>query len=268
MPETLPPPLAVVLARAPLDPARALAERGARADADARTLLATDAGVAAIEVHGAPWDDDAGAPGLAPGALHRATEQPHLWPEGAALARAHRAHLRIQLEPAADVEPLAALHAVTDVAVALLAEPEATAIFFPRGEALRDGNVLGGIRAAAREQDALPLQAWTNGRIAAPLPGWRIADVVGLGQLGAPDHEAAFPEDLAPPFEVLGFLYDLAHHLALEGGLYPNGMTLDGPGGRRWMARHVEAPLVEPPRPALRWMPLGLADVPAPFLAP
>ena len=170
------------------------------------------------------------------------------------------------VQPADGDDPRAALLGLGDVARALLAEPNATSLFFPRGEALRDGNVLGGILASAQEQGAVPLQAWTNGRLADPGEGWRIADVVGCGQLGAPDQEAAFPADLAPPFEVLGFLYDLAHHLVAEGGTFEDGLTLDGPGGKRWMARRVLAPLVEPPRPCVRWLPLGLARVPEPLL--
>jgi len=251
---------AVVLALGPLDLASVTAA--------AQAVWAGRGGLGALEVsvHDGPWDDeDPREPGVAPHALERAAAQSHLWPAGAGLARRHRCHARLRAWPTA-VDTLPALRALGDAARAVLAEPNATAVFFPRGEALRDGNVLGGIDAAAREQEAQPLQAWTNGRIADPGDGWRIVDVVGLGQIGAPDQEAAFPVELAPPFEVLGFLYDLAHHLVAEGGTFEDGLTLDGPGGKRWMARRVLAPLVEPERACVRWLPLGLPRVPEALL--
>lgn len=249
-----PPLIAVVLALAPLDEVHV---RAACAEAwDPRH------GELAVDVLDAPWDDDApGEAGVTPFALERAAAQPHLWPPGAGLARRHRAHARLRVTPTSD-DHLPALLALVDAARAVLAEPSATAVFFPRGEAIRDGNVLGAITASALEQGAVPLQAWTNGRLADPGDGWRIADIVGLGQLGAPDQEAAFPVDLAPAFEVLGFLYDLAHHLVSEGGTFEDGLILDGPGGKRWMARRVLAPLVEPERACVRWLPLGLPHVP------
>jgi len=254
-----PPLVAAVLAMGPFDPARARAV--------CAELWDGALGALTLSLHTTPWDDGApSVPGVAPHALERAVAQSHLWPAGAGLARRHRCHACLTVAPADPADPRAALAALGEVARALLAEPAATALFFPRGEALRDGNVLGGILAAAAEQGAVPLQAWTNGRLADPGEGWRIADVVGCGQLGAPDQEAAFPADLAPPFEVLGFLYDLAHHLVAEGGTFEDGLTLDGPGGKRWMARRVLASLVEPPRPCVRWLPLGLPHVPAPLL--
>lgn len=257
-PATRAPLLAVVLALGPLD------TPGARlACADTWDPLLGDL---SVEVRGEPWNDERpDEAGVAPFALERAVAQSHLWPAGAALARRHSVHVRLRATPT-DEDVLPALMALGDATRALLAEPNATAAFFPRGEALRDGNVLGAILASARDQAAVPLQAWTNGRVADPGNGWRIADVVGLGQLGAPDHEAAFPEGLVSPFEVLGFLYDVAHHLVSEGGSFDSGLTLDGPGGKRWMARRVVAPLVEPERPCIRWMPLGLTDVPDVFL--
>jgi hypothetical protein len=253
-----PPLLAVVLALGPLD------ERNVREACAA--VWDPRLGALAVDVRNEPWNDDApGEVGVTPFALERAAAQPHLWPPGAGLARRHRAHTRLRATPVGD-DHLPALMALVAAARAVLAEPSATAVFFPRGEAIRDGNVLGGIISGALEQEAVPLQAWTNGRLADPGDGWRIADIVGLGQLGAPDQEAAFPEGLAQPFEVLGFLYDLAHHLVSEGGTFEDGLTLDGPGGKRWMARRVLAPLVEPERACVRWLPLGLPHVPETLL--
>jgi hypothetical protein len=277
------PLVAVVLAAAPLD--------AARARAAAAAAFGNQLGELRVDVFTTPWPDDApdgGAPegqlpdgddtsgdarhangldvsGLAPFSLERAAAQPHLWPAGAAHARRHRCHARLSVTPREE-DLVAAQLALMAAARALLADPASTAVFFPRGEALRDGQVLGLLTHEAAEQEGLPLQAFTNGRIADPGNGWLVADIVGLGQLGAPDQEAAFPADLAPRFEVLGFLYDLGHHLVTEGGTFEDGITLEGPGGKRWMARRVLAPLVEPPRPCVRWLPLGLAHVPEPFL--
>jgi len=252
------PLVAVILSLAPLDAARVASV--------CAEVWPVELGELTIEARAEPWPDEApGIPGLAPFTLERAVQQPHIWPTGASFARRHRCHVVLTVRTEGEAT-LAALSALGDTARALLAEPDAVAVFFPRGEALRDGHVLGAISAGAREQEAVPLQCWTNGRLADPGEGWRIADTVGLGQLGAPDQEAAFPADLAPPFEVLGFLFDLAHHLVAEGGSYENGLTIDGPGGKRWMARRVLAPFVEPERPCVRWMPLGLPSVPAALL--
>lgn len=249
---------AVVLALGPLD--RAAAESAARAMWDPAL------GTLEVDVRATAWnDEEPGEIGVSPFSLERAAAQAHLWPLGASLARRHRHHARLRVHPRGE-DRMPAMRALTAAARAVLAEPNAAAVFFPSGEALRDGHVLGGITAAADEQGAVPLQAWTNGRIADPGEGWSIVDLVGLGQLGAPDQEAAFPAGLAPPFEVLGFLYDLAHHLVLEGGSFESGLTLDGPGGKRWMARRVTAPLVEPERACVRWLPLGLPHVPEALL--
>ena len=151
-----------------------------------------------------------------------------------------------------------AMEALARASVALLAHPGALCVFFPAGESLRDGNVIGGIRSMAKEQGALPLQIWINGRVAAAGQGVRVADVVGLGQLGQMDQEAVFPDrpDLNP-FEVLGYLFDVTHHLFNEGGDLEEGVVYEGPGGLRWRASLGQTAQIPPARGIVRWIPLS-----------
>ncbi|MEL6715838.1 MAG: hypothetical protein AAFP86_18805, partial [Planctomycetota bacterium] len=168
------------------------------------TLVRAELGAGTLEVSlfGSAWPDEdeeslaeLGGPdaGLFPGALARAGGQDALWPGGARAADAHRAFALLHLtEPKSG--PKLQMEALERTSVALLAHPGALCVFFPAGESLRDGNVIGGIRSMAKEQGALPLQIWINGRVADAGQGVRVADVVGLGQLGQMDQEAVFPD--------------------------------------------------------------------------
>ena len=228
--------------------------------------LDTPAGVVHASTFGAPWPDmdpesleELGGPGagIHPGSLRRAADQSVVWPGGALAAEAHQGFVHLIMAegtgpPQAQVEELERL------ALAMLADPASLCLFFPWGEALRDGHVMGHIRAAAQEQGAVPLQNWVNGRLAQSAEGAVIADLIGLGLVGLPDTEAVFPErpDL-PPYEVLGFLLDIAHHLALEGGALEEGVVYEGPGGLRWRAGLDVESQIEPARQVVRWIPLS-----------
>ncbi|MEM8711613.1 MAG: hypothetical protein AAGG01_11725, partial [Planctomycetota bacterium] len=59
------------------------------------------------------------------------------------------------------------------------------------------------------------------------------------------------------PYEVLGFLFDVAHHLAREGGMLEEGVIYDGPGGLRWRAGLNADAQITPPRKVVRWIPLA-----------
>jgi len=228
-------------------------------------MVATDAGLVRVDVFGAPWPDedeeslaDLGGPaaGLHPGALARAGSQDALWPGGARAARAHGAfcHLRMVEETA---PPKQQMEALERLAVALLALPDGLCVFFPAGESLRDGNIIGKIRHVSKEQGALPLQIWINGRLADAGMGVRVADVVGLTQLGMADAEAVFPDSAGlAPFEVLGFLLDVTHHLAAEGGALEDGVIYEGPGGLRWRAGLGADAQIPPARKIVRWIPV------------
>ncbi|MEM9381805.1 MAG: hypothetical protein AAGB93_17755 [Planctomycetota bacterium] len=228
--------------------------------------LDTPAGVVHASTFGAPWPDEdpeslaelGGVPaGLHPGALERAGDQSALWPGGALAATAHRGFVHLVMAEAVG-GPRSQIEELERLAVALLADPDALCVFFPAGESLRDGHVIGNIRASARQQDATPLQIWVNGRIADVGKGVVVADVVGLGQIGLPDAEAVFPDrrELAP-FEVLGFLLDVAHHLAHEGGALEEGVVYEGPGGLRWRAGLEAEAQIAPARRLVRWIPLS-----------
>lgn len=226
----------------------------------------TAAGVVHASTYGAPWPDgdeeslaELGGPaaGLHPGALLRAAGQDALWPGGELAARAHGAFVHLIMAEATG-GPLAQTEALEHLGVALLSHPDALCVFFPAGEALRDGNIIGKIRHMSKEQDALPLQIWVNGRLADAGMGTRIADLVGLPQVGLSDAEAVVPEGHGlAPFEVLGFLLDVTHHLASEGGALEDGVVYDGPGGLRWRATLGADAQVAPPRKLVRWIPLS-----------
>ena len=224
--------------------------------------------------YAAPWPDtdvdslaELGGPsaGLYPGGLARAGSQDALWRGGEAAARAHRGFVHFAFDESARGTSRDRMEAIERVAVALLAHPDALCVYFAAGEALRDGHIIGQIRATATEQGALPLQLWVNGRIADAGMDTRIADLVGLAQIGLTDCEAVFPvrADLAP-FEVLGFLLDVTHHLVREGGALEDGVVYEGPGGLRWRAGLDADAQIEPPRKVVRWIPLSMSDTEAP----
>jgi hypothetical protein len=228
--------------------------------------LDTLAGVVHASTFGAPWPDmdpesleelgGTGA-GIHPGSLRRAADQSVVWPGGALAAEAHQGFVHLIMAEGTGT-PKAQVEELERLALAMLADPASLCLFFPWGESLRDGHVMGHIRAAAQEQGAVPLQNWVNGRLTRSSEGAVIADLIGLGLVGLPDTEAVFPErpDL-PPYEVLGFLLDIAHHLALEGGALEEGVVYEGPGGLRWRAGLDVDAQIEPPRRVVRWIPLA-----------
>ena len=228
--------------------------------------LDTPAGVVHASTFGASWPDmdpesldelgGTGA-GIYPGSLRRAADQSVVWPGGALAAEAHQGFVHLIMAEGTGT-PQAQVEELERLALAMLADPASLCLFFPWGESLRDGHVMGHIRAAAQEQGAVPLQNWVNGRLAQSSEGAVIADLIGLGLVGLPDTEAVFPErpDL-PPYEVLGFLLDIAHHLALEGGALEEGVVYEGPGGLRWRAGLDVDAQIEPLRRVVRWIPLA-----------
>lgn len=231
----------------------------------------TPAGVVHAATFGAPWPDvdpeslaELGGPtaGLHPGSLQRAADQSVVWPGGALAAEAHQGFVHLIMAEGTGT-PRAQTEELERLALAMLADPASLCVYFPCGESLRDGHVMGHIRAAAAEQEAVPLQNWVNGRLAQSDEGAVIADLIGLELVGLPDTEAVFPEraDL-PPYEVLGFLLDIAHHLALEGGALEEGVIYEGPAGLRWRASLNVESQIEPRRKVVRWIPLAPGEEP------
>lgn len=226
----------------------------------------TDAGVVLATTYGAAWPDSdpeslaelgGAAVGIYPDGLARAGAQDALWPGGERAARAHQGFVHFIMAEATG-GPRAQIEALEKLGVAMMSHPDALCVYFPAGESLRDGNIIGKIRSVSEDQGALPLQIWVNGRLADAGMGTHIADLVGLGQVGLSDAEAVFPvrDDLAA-FEVLGFLLDVTHHLAQEGGELEDGVIYDGPGGLRWRAGLNADAQIDPPRKVVRWIPLS-----------
>ncbi len=224
-------------------------------------------GVVHVQAFGTQWPDDdpeslaelgGVEAGLYPGALMRAGDQNAVWKPAELCVRVHRSFLHLAVVEATG-SPLAQTEELERLSMAFLADPEALCAFFAAGEALRDGNIMGQIRAQAEEQEALPMQTWINGRLADAGMGTHIADVVGLGQIGLADAEAVFPADLkdVSPYEVLGFLFDVAHHLAKEGGALEDGVMYEGPGGIRWRAGLGADAQITPARKVTRWIPIS-----------
>jgi hypothetical protein len=203
-----------------------------------------------------------------PGNLRRAAEQSWRWKGGREIPQQHRAFLRIRSSYIfgagpevrvlpAGYDPLGELAFVTRVAHGLLAHPAALAYFNPNGETLRE-------RAALEERPdgPPPLNVWTNVRLFNLDSGWLAMDTVGMGQLDRPDLEACFPKGSYDPGEVAAFLNNCSLYLFKEGEVIKDGHTVDGPRGERWRAHQVEEALTSPPRPTLRFFPVG-AEPPA-----
>ena len=227
----------------------------------------TPVGVVHVQSFNAQWPDQdpeslaelgGTAAGLYPGALMRAGDQNAVWKPAELCVRVHRSFVNLAVVEATG-SALAQTEQLERLSIAFLADPEALCTFFPAGEALRDGNIMGHIRASAEDQEALPMQIWINGRLADAGMGTHVADVIGLRQIGLSDAEAVFPADLADvsPYEVLGFLFDVAHHLAREGGELEDGVIYEGPGGLRWRAGLGADAQITPARQVTRWIPLS-----------
>jgi hypothetical protein len=232
-----------------------------------------------VDIQNRPWPDHMGDPKAEPmllgawsmghfgpftfpGNLQRAAEQSWGWKAGREIPERHRAFIRIRstyvfgaqdetrLMPD-DYDPLGELVFVTRVARRLLDHPAALAYFNPNGETLRE-------RAALEDRDAAsppPLDVWTNVRLFNPGNGWLLMDTVGMSQLDRQDCEACFPEESNDPGEIDAFLRNVCLYLMEAGDVIKDGHTVDGPRGARWRARHIEEPLVSPPRPTLRLFP-------------
>lgn len=227
-------------------------------------------GVVHVQAFNAQWPDEdpeslaelgGVAAGLYPGALMRAGDQNAVWKPAELCVRVHRSFVHLAVVEATG-SPVAQTEELERLSMAFLADPEGLCAFFPAGEALRDGHIMGQIRGSAEDQQALPMQNWINGRLADAGMGTHVADLVGLRQIGQPDAEAVFPADLADvsPYEVLGFLFDVAHHLAREGGALEDGVIYEGPGGLRWRAGLEADAQITPARKVTRWIPLSPAQ--------
>jgi hypothetical protein len=254
-----------------------------------------------VDVVDAPWPDDMGNPKTPggqtlfaawsmgfmgpmtwPGNLLRATQYAEGFGDKAAAeaSKRHRAFVRVRstyvlgagddakVMPE-DYQARPELEFVTSVAAALAAAPGALCYFNPGGETLYTAAELKKALDEHRQNKLPPLPVWSMGRVsklddAAP---WMFADVVGMEQLDAQDHEACFRRDRHDPAEVMSFLRNTTHYVVENGPVIKDGHTTDGPGGV-WRAMELEEGLLPAPRPVLRWFPEDGSEPPAALSQP
>lgn len=211
---------------------------------------------------GAAWTAGAFGPRAEPGALARAADQASRWPEGSRVAERHGGFVRLRTGSTRTEEgrseggdPQYDLMMLTELAQSVLRLPGALALFVPAGEALRSKADVEAALARKVGMGPPPFELWSNLRAVSLTEEagvhWVLLDVVGLGQLGLPDHEAIFAEGKEQPAAVESLLRGACLQL-LEGKKVPS-LAPDG-SGRRWCAAQARS-IVAPPRTVLRWLP-------------
>jgi hypothetical protein len=254
-----------------------------------------------VDVVDAPWPDDMGDPRSPggqslfaawsmgfmgpmtwPGNLLRAIQYTEAFGDKAAAdgAKRHRAFVRIRstyvlgAEDDAKVMPddyqaRPELEFVTSVAAAVAAAPGACCYFNPGGETLFTPEGLRSTTEECRRSKLPPLPVWSMARLSKidDAPPWMLADVIGMEQLDAQDHEACFRRDRHDAAEVMSFLRNTTNYVLDNGPVIKDGHTTDGPGGV-WRAMELEEGLLPAPRPVLRWFPEDDSDPPAALSQP
>lgn len=230
----------------------------------------------------AAWGTGQFGPFCFPGSLSRACQYCLQWREGAALAAAHKAFVRIRITYSLDapddqvnvpknpmlVEETEMLIAVAE---AILEHKSAICYFNPNGE------VLAPLAQVAQmcehfSKNSAPAVTMLSNRRVVKFEGsdWLLMDTVGLGQLDITDLEACFTEEYDLN-EVAMFLVNTALHIAKLGPVIKDGYTMTGPKGMLFEARKFDEPKLVPPRQVLRFRPrdgkvsppeLGFGDKP------
>jgi hypothetical protein len=211
-----------------------------------------------------------------PGCLQRARAMSFNWSGAEAAVAAHRAFVRIQssyvlgASPDAPVMPTdyaagPELELVTNVALAVTKLKGALAYFNPNGESLRSPEGFEADLERYRELELPPLPVWSNIRLIRLTEEWFMMDTVGMEQLDVDDHEACFRFHDFQAKEVDEFLRNATDYVRKSGPVIKDGDTMVGPGGVRWVARHVAESLMPRPRSVLRWLPEGATDLPEPL---
>jgi uncharacterized protein DUF4261 len=246
-------------------------------------LALPDGSFALADLVARAWPDDpavAAAPGLAaafragmfgpgttPGALKRAADQSWAWPEGASAAGRHGGLVRLRMgygrpqgAPAdyqGGQDPIYELALLTEISRSLVGMKGALGFFVPSGEALRSREQVEAAMARKAGRSPPPVDMWSNIRAVALLEEegerWLLVDMVGMGQLGLPDHEAIFADGKEEPGAVQGLLRNACMHV-LSGRPIPPGSTSDDGAGRRWTASFAHG-IVAPRREVVRWLP-------------
>lgn len=235
-------------------------------------------GELAIDVVAQPWPDAMGDPltdaslfaawtfgafgqRTFPGGLVRACEQAWMARDVAGAVTSHVAFVRLRATyviGAGDDAPIVPeghsdlrdLEVITSCALAILSLPDAIGYFDPEGEVLLGRDTLASILHDAREQNRVPIEAYTNVRLYRTDPDHSLVDTVGMERFGLPDVEIPFEATLDPNLVVALARNVCLDHLRL-GVPIPSGDTIDGPHGR-YRALALETSSIAPPRGALR----------------
>lgn len=264
------------------------------------TLLCAfgERGQVAIDVVERPWPDEMGDPEAEPelfgawsnghfgpftfpGGFERAARQAWIWKEAQVEPPAHRAFVRLRTsyvfgaqpgDPVTpeNVNPLEELQALTRVALALSRHPAVIAYFNASGETLLPPERLTEALEWAAQEEVPPLDVWSNVRfltLDGLVDGWFLMDTVGMLQLDVPDHEIFLPGKTYDFREAEGFLRNVALYVMNHGPVFADGDTIDGPGGKNWVARSYDDSFTMPPRPVIRWFAEG-TEAPEALLQP
>jgi hypothetical protein len=146
---------------------------------------------------------------------------------------------------------------LTEISRSLVGMKGALGFFVPAGEALRSREQIEAAMARKAGRAPPPVEMWSNIRAVALLEEegerWLLVDMVGMGQLGLPDHEAIFADGKEEPGAVQALLRNACMHV-LSGRPIPPGSTSDDGAGRRWTAAFADG-IVAPRRDVVRWLP-------------
>ena len=154
-------------------------------------------------------------------------------------------------------DPIYELSLLTELSRSPLGMRGALGFFVPAGEALRSREQVEAAMGRKAGRGPPPVDLWSNIRAVALFQEgaerWLLVDVVGMGQLGLPDHEAIFADGKEQPEAVQGLLRNACMHV-LSGRPIPPGSTSDDGAGRRWTASFASG-VVAPRRDVVRWLP-------------
>jgi hypothetical protein len=230
----------------------------------------------------AAWSMGFMGPMTWPGNLLRATQYAEAFGDKLAAegAKKHRAFVRVRSSYVLgapgdakvmpeDYQARPELEFVTSVAAALAAAPGALCYFNPGGETLYTAAELTRTIEEHRGDNLPPLPVWSMGRLSKleDARPWMFADVIGMEQLDAQDHEACFRGDRHDAGDVFNFLRNTTNYVLENGSVIKDGHTTDGPGGV-WRAMELEEGLLPAPRPVLRWFPDDGSEPPASLRQP
>lgn len=241
-------------------------------------------GYALVDLVAAPWPDTMGdpredvdlfgawsmghfGPFVFPESLGRAQALSVHWPEARDVSSRHRSFVRIRTSYILganddarvlpeEYSPLPELELLTRIARALLDAPGALAYFNPNGETLHSRATLDDQLQWHGERGLPPHPIWSHVRLFQLDEQSLLMDTAGMEQVDVMDHEARFPRDMFAPGAVAGFLRGATNYVFENGTVIRDGDTMDGPGGSRWQARHLDESTAPRPRPVLSWSPL------------